>query len=380
MTHLRPDVSCPCGSGKLLCACHGASLSRPDLEGYCSVRSSVYTGLLEFTAQTRFESAWSTARERLVDACIRLGALDHSEVLLESDVAQANVAAYVCLDVGTESGPCLAQRYLDERAPRFDAADRRFLEALIATRPSLYEVEVVHPSGVRSLRDMRTGELSFVEEDHRSSALTPGAVVGTRLVRRSSGAHGVEGELIPFPPDLVETVVDETEDMLHALHDARGPDWHSAAARLVLQLHQLWFTAVLLPRLEPTPDPEDSPPTTCLMRFRIQDEKRLRAAIRETPEFVLTAPGEWDWFPRGSDVEDRPHGQISWHGVWLVLETRSRSEAEAFERAILAAAPGTLTLRSFEFLDPEDEEDGPSPFEEPSWRWRRFTLLGDDEG
>jgi hypothetical protein len=280
-----------------------------------------------------------------VDDCLQGYGENYAAVLFDSQVARRNRRAHLALDHDPGDGVPLAVRFLEERGARINAAERSLLEALLRARPSLYRIEGRVRGRSLTLYDLGRRQTIRVQDEYWSIELEEGNLLGSRTPLVPDREPILLGPQLPFVTELEETLLAQCGELLIEVHAAPEDAWREPGRQLMLELHDLWFSEVVVPMVE-AGDEVGLDEGTCRLRFEILDTPSLLVALETSSQFESQGDGLWNW-----KRLEPPTGQarITLHGRWLLVETDSRAESRAFEDTFEAGLPGTLTLRSAEY-------------------------------
>lgn len=302
-----------------------------------------------YLESARFAGDRRACRARLVNDCLQGYGENYAAVLFDSQAARRNRRAHLALDYDPGDGVPLAARFLEERGERLDADERALLDALLRARPSLYRIQGRVRGRSLTLWDLGRRQTLRVRDEYWSIELEEGNLIASRMPRVPEREPMLLGPQLPYPAELEEKLVAQTGDLLRAVHAAPEDEWREAARRLMLRLHDLWFSEVVVPMVE-AGEQVGTDESACRLRFEILDATTLHAALQNSAQFQSLGQDLWSWRRAESSTS---RARITWHGRWLLVESDSRSESRAFEDTFEAGLPGTLSLRSAEYRDAE---------------------------
>jgi len=310
-----------------------------------------------YLESARFAEDRRACRTRLVDDCLLGYGENYAAVLFDSQVARRNRRAHLALDHDPGDGVPLAARFLEERGARLSAEQRALLEALLGARPSIYRIEGRVRGRSLTLYDLGRRQTIRVQDEYWSIELEEGNLLGSRTPLVPDHEPILLGPQLPFVTELEDKLVEKCGELLSEVHAAPEDAWREPGRRLMLELHDLWFSEVVVPMVEAGAE-LGTEEGICRLRFEILDAPALQATLQSSAHFQNLEPGVWNWRRL-----EPPTGEarITWHGRWLLVETDSRAESRAFEDTFEAGLPGTLTLRSAEYRD-TDQGTGLGPF------------------
>lgn len=315
MAKIGRNEPCPCGSGKKYKQCHG----RPAASASSDDHSGGVARALEWLEQRHRKAVQAFLNELIFDHLWPEENPDPqalSEDLWEMVMVNARewLLAHGHLQV---KGQPVAVRDLlcGPGGPGLRPGQMAFLQQLAERPLRLYEVTDSRPGEGLTVVDSldQQAEPLFVQERTASQSLTPGALLGTRIV--TVGDHyEFSGALYPFTDLYAGALMPVAREFVANLEgDLPAEEWPLEMAYFIAE-H--WLAHITLP--QPMPRVMDAstgePMLLVTDHFRIVDRKALEAVLAASAELERVDDDHWNWLETDEEGVTRSRLSLSIHG------------------------------------------------------------------
>ena len=352
---------CPCGSGRKYKKCcldrdtmRGREAYAPPGSFTPSERVSCLEKLMFFAYGPEFELDREIGMrlfwgDRLADR-----SEEDIRMVFELPQMEVNFNNWYLFDMDVEDGRTVADFFLRREGDRLGPGERVYLEKAAQTHYRLYEVQQVERDRGFSLRDLWTGDSYRVQERAATHSFVQWDLMVTRLMDVGAEEWVIDAGVYCFPQRAKEPLLRDLRKE-HERFRRRCPGLDDVAffKRFSILFQHWWLDRVVFRPLPQVVTVEGDDMTFTKVVFQVLDADRLKAALKERPEFEKTGRARYSWreeLPEGF----RSLGTLAVKGDSLVLETFSRERGRRGRSLLEAVAGETIKYRTSEHKTVEE--------------------------
>lgn len=256
MASIGRNDPCPCGSGKKYKACcldrdealrRGEPRMEPETDGTPNVRSKLIAELMDFAEQAHKRVLKQTRQlfptlDDFGEEGEEVEPLDEEEELEWTERWMNGVM----FDIpAAADGEVVAEAYLRRNEPRLTSEEKAWLQQMIQSPLTAFEVGEVRPGVGLSLIRLWDGRDEFISEPGITDQFRPGDVIAARVTREGD-QWVMEGGTYLFPAGAHAVLEAETQKYLEEHGVESFGDLDRAQRRLfAIVLHAAWTEMVL---------------------------------------------------------------------------------------------------------------------------------------